>query len=376
MSEPSGAAVRIDATAPRGRRPAAENPQPTMRNVAARVGVSAMTVSRALRDDPTVLPETRAKVLAAARELGYRRNELARSLRTGGTSGMVGLAVTNLANPFYAQLALGVETVIGRLGMKVVVSNTGDTVARERELVNDLAARRVDGIVVVPAGSDQRHLDPARLGGVPVVLVARPPRHIDVDCVMLDDFGGAREATSRLLADGHQRIGFLGPHAAWTSAERLRGFTAAFADAGLALDDRLVRGNQRDVAAAEAAARELLALEYGPTAFFCANSRNTIGAYRALRAGGFRRALCGFDDFELADMLDLPVRVVSYDTGVMGQKAAEMLAERIEATRGGAAGAPTRRIVLPTKVLEYGAEPPAPGAAHDERGDVPPAAAW
>jgi len=328
-----------------------------MRNVAAEVGVSAMTVSRALRGDPTVLPETRERVLAVAAQLGYRRNELARSLRVGGSSGMVGLVVTNLANPFYAQLALGVETVSAARGMKVVVSNTGDDVERERELVNDLAARRVDGMVVVPAGQDQRHLDPGRLGGVPVVLVARPPLSIDVDCVLLDDFGGAREATSRLVGDGHRRIGFLGPPAAWTSAERLRGFRAAIAEAGLPLDDTLIRGGQREVAAAEAAARELLGLEDAPTAFFCANSRNTIGAYRALRAGGFRRALSGFDDFELADMLDLPVRVVAYDTGAMGREAAELLMHRIDAG-GSGTDLPPRRVVLPTNVVEYGRDRP------------------
>jgi len=315
-----------------------------------------MTVSRALRDDPTVLPETRERVLAAAQQLGYRRNELARRLRVSGTSGMVGLVVTNLANPFYAQLALGVETFCATRGMKVVVSNTGDDVERERELVDDLAARRMDGIIVVPAGQDQQHLDPARLGGVPVVLAARPPLGIDVDCVLLDDFNGAYEVTSRLVSDGHRRIGFLGPPAAWTSAERLRGFRAAIAEAGLPLDDTLVRGDQREVAAAEAATRELLTLEDAPTAFFCANSRNTIGAYRALRAGRLQHALAGFDDFELADMLDLPVRLVAYDTAAMGRQATELLINRIDA--GGSESAASRRVVLATTVVEYGRNRP------------------
>jgi LacI family transcriptional regulator len=317
-----------------------------------------MTVSRALRDDPTVLPETRARVLAAAQDLGYRRNELARTLRVGGSSGMVGLLVTNLANPFYAQLALGVETVSGARGFKVVLSNTGDDVDRERELVNDLATRRVDGMVVVPAGDDQRHLDPTRVGGVPVVLVARPPRGIDVDCVLLDDFGGTYRATTRLLLEGHERIGFLGPPAAWTSAERLRGFHAAIADAGMSRDVSLERCHQREVPEAEAAMRELLSLPEAPTAFFCANSRNTIGAYRALRAAGLRRALSGFDDFELADVLDLPVRVVAYDTAAIGHQAAELLLQRIDAAASSVDAAPARRVVLPTTVAEYGFDVP------------------
>jgi LacI family transcriptional regulator len=357
MPEPDADEGRAagDASSRRRRRTAREIPPPTVRTVAAQVGVSPMTVSRALRNDPTVLPETRERVLAAAQQLGYRRNELARSLRIGGTSGMVGLVVTNLAHPFCAQLALGVETISAKHGMKVVVSNTGDDVDRERELVNDLAGRRVDGIIVVPAGHDQRHLDPARLGGVPVVLAARPPLGIDLDSVLLDDFGGAREVTSLQVRDGHRRIGFLGPPAAWTSAERLRGFRAAHAEAGLPLDDTLVRGDQREVAAAEAAIRELLSLQDPPTAFFCANSRNTIGAYRVLHAGRLQHALSGFDDFELADMLDLPVRLLAYDTGAMGRLAAELLADRIEA--GSSRSIAARRIVLPTTVLEYGIRP-------------------
>ncbi len=343
-----------DAAVVRRRRAGAHRSSPTIRNVAAHVGVSAMTVSRALRDDPAVLPETRVRVLAAAQQLGYRRNELARTLRVGGTSGMVGLVVTNLANPFYAQLALGVETVSGKRGIKVVVSNTGDDVGRERELVSDLAARRVDGIVVVPAGEDQQHLDPGRLGGLPLVLVTRPPLGIEVDCVLLDDFGGAREATTALVRDGHRRIGFLGPPAAWTSAERLRGFRAALVDAGLPLDADLERCAQRQVADAEAAAQGLLALPDAPTALFCANSRNTIGAYRAVRAGRQRLALAGFDDFELADVLDLPVKIVAYDTAAIGHYAAELLLERIDAAASSVEAPPARRVVLSTTVLQYG----------------------
>lgn len=354
MSErPVAADIRAAMNKPKRRRTTSVAAQPTMRNVADHIGVSTMTVSRALRGDVTVLPETRERVLAAARELGYRRNELARSLRVGGNSGMVGLLVTNLANPFYAQLALEVETVVADRGMKLVVSNTGDDVGRERELVNDLAARRVDGIVVVPAGQDQRHLDPQRLGGVPVVLVARPPSGIDVDCVLLDDFGGAREATFRLLDEGHTRIGFLGPPAAWTSAERLRGFRAAITERGLPLDNALVRAVQREIAAAEVAARELLATRDAPTALFCANSRNTIGAYRAVRSGRLHCALSGFDDFELADLLDQPVSVVAYDTRALGRRAAQLLIDRIDAEED-AAVAPMRRLVLATTVVEYG----------------------
>jgi LacI family transcriptional regulator len=326
---------------------------PTMKEVAARAGVSAMTVSRVLHEDPRVLPNTRRMVLTAIDELGYRRNELARSLRVGRTTGMVGLVITNLANPFYSQLALGVESVVAGRGLKVVLGNTNDDVDNERQLVGDLVARRVDGIIVVPAGRDQTHLAPAAVNGTPVVLCARPPIDISADCVLLDDLGGARAAVEWLLRGGHRRIGFLGPPAVWTSAERLRGFHDTMAEAGIAVEPRFVRSDQRDVAAAEKAATELLGMPDAPTAFFCANSRNTLGVYRAMRHLRTEVTVAGFDQFELADMLEMPLAVVAYDTEEMGREAARMLIARMDA--GAATSEPARRVVVPTKLVAFDA---------------------
>ncbi|MYZ19582.1 MULTISPECIES: LacI family DNA-binding transcriptional regulator [unclassified Streptomyces] len=327
--------------------------QPTLRDVAERAGVSAMTASRVLRDDPQVLPATRARVRAAADALGYRPNEVARSLRLGRGTGLVGLVVTNLANPFYSRLALGVDSVVGEHGLKTVIGNTGQDLEAERELLADLVARRVDGIIAVPAGADQRHLAAAVADGVPVVLASRPPEGFAADCVLVDDFGGAHAATARLLERGHHRIGFLGsPPAVHTGTERLRGYAAALAEAGFALDTHLVRQGQTEPRQATRAAAELLALPTPPTALFCSNNRNTIGAFRALReAGGADVALAGFDDFELADALGLPLTLVAYDTDELGRAAGRLLADRLHDR-----AAPTgpREIVVPTHLVEYG----------------------
>lgn len=312
-----------------------------------------MTVSRALRDDPRVSDETRRRVLAAVEEIGYRRNEIARNLRLGRTNGLVGLVVTNLANPFYSQLALGVEAIAGDHGLKVMLGNTGEDVERERRLVEEFAARRVDGMIVVPAGSDHSHLTPARVGRIPIVLGARPPSKLELDCVLVDDFNGAREATARLIVKGARRVGFLGlPPSAWTGSERYRGYCVALEDTGLPLHEPYVRRAQRTIAAAEEAALELLGLAEPPDALFCANSRNTVGAFRAIRGTGTGTMLAGFDDFELADMLGLPLIVVAYEPEELGRQAARLLLDRMN--HRGADEPPARRIVIPTTVIEYG----------------------
>jgi LacI family transcriptional regulator len=322
----------------------------TMRDVSALAGVSAMTVSRVLHQDPQVLPPTRERVLKAVNELGYRRNELARTLRVGGGSAMVGLVVTNLANPFYSQLALGVESEIAEKNLTLVLGNTGEDIDRERHLISDFASRRVDGLLVVPAGDTQTHLSASNLKSLPVVLCARPPIDINVDCVVLDDVGGAFNATRWLIDSGHQRIGFLGPPAQWTSAERLRGFRQAMAYAALDVNEKWVRCTQRDVVSAEVAANQMLSMPHPPTALFCANSRNTIGAYRARRKLSRDVALAGFDDFELADTIEGPLAIVSYDTEELGRRAARMLLDRMAEV--GQATAP-QRVVLPTTLRTF-----------------------
>ncbi|MEU2562070.1 LacI family DNA-binding transcriptional regulator [Streptomyces longispororuber] len=331
--------------------------RPTLRDVAEKAEVSAMTASRALRDDPRVLPATRDRVRAAAAALGYRPNELARRLRLGRGTGLVGLVVTNLANPFYSRLALGLDSVLAADGLKTVIGNTGQDPGAERELVTDLVGRRVDGIVAVPADDDQRHLAAAAADGVPVVLASRPPRGFAADCVLVDDYGGARDATARLIARGHRRIGFLGsPPAVYTGTERLRGYRDALSAASLRPDARHVRQGQTQPHEAERAAAGLLALPDPPTALFCSNNRNTIGAFRAVRAARADVALAGFDDFELADALGLPLTLVTYDSDELGRTAGRLLLDRMREPgapdRADPAGA--RRVVLATELVEYG----------------------
>jgi LacI family transcriptional regulator len=340
-------------TGSKARRP----PAVTMRDVAARLGVSAMTVSRAIRGDGGIAESTRERVLAAVEALGYRRNDLARQLRTGSAHELVGLVVTGLGNPFYSQLAVGVGEVAEQHGAGLVVASTNGDLQRERELVMEMTGRRIAGLIVVPAGNDHSHLEPRRLEGAPVVLAATPPRGIDVDCVFVDDFNGTYEACRQLIARGHRRIGFLGlPLSLWTGSERFRGYAAAMEDAGLTVEEAYVSRHRGDIELAEQATRRMLALPEPPTALITANNRNTVGALRILRDAPTPVALAGFDDIELADLLQLPLSVVAYDAAAVGREAARLLFARID--EAGVADTGTRmagrqQVIIPTRVIDY-----------------------
>ena len=325
-----------------------------MRDVAQYANVSPMTVSRALRGDLGVLPATRARVEEAVAACGYRRNEAARSLRMGRSAGLIGVVITNLANPFYAQLVLGIESFADECGFRVMLGNSGENIERERQLVRDFASRRLDGLVVVPTANQHDHLNPSELSNMPVVLAASPPHRISVDSVVVDDFGGTWEATRALILRGHRRVGFLGlPASTWTGSERFRGYCAALEEAGIPVEERYIRRQQPDVQSAVAAAEAILDQADPPSALFTANNRNTIGAYRAVRGRRIVTAIAGFDDFEFADILQLPLTIVSYDAKQVGREAARLLCDQIQSlrTQGDSLG---RRVVIPTTVIDYG----------------------
>lgn len=347
-----------------GDRPSGNDATPlTMRDVAARIGVSPMTVSRALRGDVGVGKETRERVLAEVRSLGYRPNDLARRLRRGRSHKLVGLVVTNLGNPFYAQLALGAEEVAAQNDARIMLGNTGGSLELEQEIIADLEARGIDGLIVVPATSDHGHLVVGGENAVPVVLATSPPVGIDADCVLVDDFGGTRQACRQLIEQGHTRIGFLGlPASLWTGSERFRGYAAAMAEAGLNVDHRYVSQHPGDIALSYQDARAILELPDPPTALITANNRNTIGALRAVRDAGARIAISGFDEIEVADLLELPVSTIAYDPRDVGRAAARLLIDQLSSgatafraptASDGSQHRSSRRITIPTHLVQH-----------------------
>ena len=253
-----------------------------MRDVAERAGVSLKTVSRVINAEAGVTPATAERVTAAIAELGFERNDLAASLRSGRSSSTLGLVIEDVANPFYSAVAQAVEAAARDRGFLLITASAREDAARERELVAALLRRRVDALLIVPAGPDHRYI--AAASSHPVFL-DRPPLGIDADTVLLDDLGGARSAVEHLIAHGHTRIGCVADDAElYTMRQRITGYREALEAAGIEFDPSLLSTGTRDVAGARAAAARLLALpdERRPTALFTANNRNTIGALHAL----------------------------------------------------------------------------------------------
>ncbi len=196
-----------------------------MKDVASLAGVSIATVSRALNGDPTVHDDRLKRVLEAVRLLGYERDDVASALRrTDRASRSIGLILEDIGNPFFSAVHRGVEDVARARQVVTLAGSSDEDADRERRLVATFSARRVDGLIVVPAGSDHSYLRPERDAGVALVFVDRPPAFIDADCVLSDNAGGARIAVEHLIAAGHRRIAFLGDQEQiYTAAERLRG---------------------------------------------------------------------------------------------------------------------------------------------------------
>jgi LacI family transcriptional regulator len=334
-----------------------------MRDVAEKAGVSLKTVSRVINAEAGVAAATAERVGEAITALGFQRNDLARSLRHGLSSSTLGLVIEDVANPFYSAVAQAVETAARERGFLLITASAREDAERERELVNALVGRRVDAMLIVPAGPDQRYVDAIR-GRTAFVYIDRPPGGFEADTVLLDDAGGAREAVEHLIAHGHRRIACVADRTeVYTARERVAGYEAALTAAGIALDPELIRPGSPDATHAEGIVSELLDLppDRRPTALFTANNRNTIGALHALagRADEIARradalsgradeiALVGFDDFELADLLGITVMRV--DAAQLGARAAALAFARLDGDER-----PPQRLTIPTQLVQRG----------------------
>lgn len=324
-----------------------------MRDVAAVAGVSVKTVSRVVNAEPSVSPDVARRVQDAVTSLGYRHNLAASNLRRSvRRTTTVAALLQDLSNAFSASVLRTLESAALERDVAVVASSLDEEPDRERDLVEGLVRRRVDGLVIMPATSNHEYLQPDLDAGLVTVFVDRRPHGIDVDSVAVDGRKGAATATEHLIAHGHGRIAYLGDlPSIETAAARCAGFEAGLAAHGMRSDPSLVVTGLRSAEAATRALVYLLDLDDPPTAVFAARNTLSVGALRALhlRNCAHTTALIGFDDFPLADLLDPPLTVVHQDADAIGAEAARILFARLD----GDTSAP-RRVELATTLVPRG----------------------
>ncbi len=320
-----------------------------MKDVAALAGVSLSTVSRTVNGDAGVREDLAAKVRHAVDLLGYQRDEAASALRRAvRVTASVGIIIEDVANPFFSALHRGIEDYARERRYLTFAGSSDDDEERERDLADAFVARRVDGLVIAPAGRDHRYLERERAAGMPLVFVDRPASWLEADSVVSDNVGGADTAVTHLIGAGHRRIAFLGDrHELYTTTERLVGYRAALERAGLEPIERYDLDEPR----AFAVTHELLGAADPPTALFTAQNFVTLGAIRAMHALGLRETVAqvGFDDVVLADLLRPALTVIAQDPYELGRTAAEVLFARLDGDRGG-----PQRFVLPTRLIQRG----------------------
>ena len=322
-----------------------------MRDVAERAGVSVTSVSHVINETRPVSDELRRRVLAAMDDLDYQPNRLARSLRRGQTH-TIGMIIPDSANPFFAEMARGVEDTSFESGYNVILCNSDGDLNKERLYTNVLIEKRVDGILFIAAGLSTNGVLDLQAQKTPLVVVDRDLPDASVDSVLTDNAQGGWLATRHLIDLGHRRIACItGPSDVTPSAERVIGYRQALAEGDIPIDEALiVRGDFQYESAYRASIR-LLQTEDPPTAIFACNDLMAVAVMSAAleqeRQVPADLSVVGYDDVRLAAFANPPLTTIAQPKYEMGVVAATMLLERIRAPQ-----APAQRRVFESSLVK------------------------
>ncbi len=296
--------------------------------------MSVTTVSRVLNNLPNVRPEVRERVLEAVQALHYHPSRTARRLRAKRSS-VIGLIIPDIQNPFFTSVARGIEDAAHRRDYSVVLCNSDENADKERLYVEVMCAESVAGVILATTSDGSPSVSLLMDCGIPFAAVDRTIAGADVDTVLVSNTEAVLDAVSHLLDLGHRRIGYISlPLNLTVGSERHTGYWQAYERRGLTVAPELIRIGDAHQASGYRCALELLSLAPPITALFVANNLMTLGALDAIHECGARvpdqLSLIGFDDMPLAAYLQPPLTTVAQPTYQLGQKAAELLFDRIE----------------------------------------------
>jgi LacI family transcriptional regulator len=323
-----------------------------MKDIARDLGVSLMTVSKALRNHSDISQQTRERVLKRMRELNYQPDWVARSMATGRTY-LVGLVLPDLMHSFFAEVATSVSRKLQPLGYEVVISNTEEDAQLEQRHLEVLIARKVDGVILASAQHQKKSaiFEALDRSGMPYVLIDRtiPGVHANYVGVKDDDLGAL--ATEHLLAQGCRRIAHIRGPAVSTGRGRLQGYRRALERAGVEVKpEYIVEGQYGDSGGYHAMLR-LLQQSPLPDGVFCYNDPVAAGAIKGVLEAGLKVpnqiAIIGAGNVHYSDLLRVPLSTVDQSSSLIGERAAELLSETIDAKKR----PEPRRIFIPPRLV-------------------------
>ncbi len=322
----------------------------TIKDVAIHASVSVATVSAVMNGNKYVSPELEQRVRESIDALGYRRNNFARGLKTQ-ISHSIGLVVPDITNPFFTNIARGVEDVANTHNYSLILGNTDEDPEKEKKYLQLLESRQADGLIIAVTARSHEYLQSLPLQHLALVSIDRSLFDLGIDTVMVDNTGGARAAIEHLIALGHRRIGLVaGLRGIAPTEERLLGYTQALEKHGIAVDPDLIAVTYARVGGGIEGAMQLLALEDRPSALFAMDGTMAIGALQAITQSGLRCpediALVCFDDFIWTSVMRPHLTVVDQPTYEIGEQSAHLLFERLQ-SRGRA----PREIRLQTRLI-------------------------
>lgn len=305
----------------------------TMKDIAKRTGLGLATISSYLNGG-NVREKNRIKIEEAIRELHFEVNEVARGLKTNRTK-TIGIVIPELNNIFFAEIITEAEDILRSQGYATMICDCRSDIEREREAVEFLYHRRVDGLIVMPTGMSDSAFHKFIRAGKPIVMIDRKMRDICCDCILVDNEGAAEDAVNRLVRAGHSRIGMIaGPENVYTARERQRGYEKAVRDNHAAVDEGLVARGNYTITGGAAAMRQLWDNNPDMTAVFISNYEMTVGAMMEINDLGIRvpdeLSVIGFDNVDFAKASAPRLSIVTQPTAKIAQEAAETLIMKLE----------------------------------------------
>lgn len=310
------------------------NRTPKIKDVARLAGVSTATVSRTLNDVDRVSAETKDSVLRAAKEVGYRINHSARSLRLQQT-GAVAVLIPNVGNPFFSNILAGIESVMTKSRINVLILDTQSTTSHQSYTTDYLTSQRADGIICLDGQlRPDAEAGPGNMMNLPVVFACEWPDSADCNVVRSDNAHGATLAVNHLVSLGHRNIGHLeGPNENVLTTVRRKATIDALKTSKLPVIDEWFFSGDFGLESGVLAAKQWLALENRPTALFCASDLMAIGVMAELSRNGVsvpgELSVMGFDDIDIARYYSPALTTIHQRTRVLGETAAEVLLDRL-----------------------------------------------